>query len=183
MTRTNAINTLCINHMEDRSLLETMSNEQLIEQLDYYGESHDKIIDDRMKIKVNLQTEIEFNIDHLPTSNDDAITMINLLLTKANITNHSITHFDIYDADDTKYQTGIDMDDHFKRTWYKPVCPRGYDDCVCDPAYIKANHSKWYHDLYGDVSPEKAILVENGCMQRYVEDPDEEYYCYDDEDK
>lgn len=66
---------------------------------------------------------------------------------------------------------------------YRPVCPRGYTDCVCDPAYIKYYHPKWYKELYGDLSPEEAILGENGCMERYERDPDEKYHCYDDEDK
>ena len=66
---------------------------------------------------------------------------------------------------------------------YVPVCPRGYTDCVCDPGYIKFHHPEWYKDLYGDLSPEEAILVEGGCKERFLEDPDEKYYCYDDEDK
>ena len=38
-------------------------------------------------------------------------------------------------------------------------------------------------ELYGDKTPEEAIHEENGCMDRFINDPDEEYYCYDDEDK
>ncbi len=66
---------------------------------------------------------------------------------------------------------------------YKPVCPRGYMDCVRDPAYIKHHYPEWYADLYGDKTPEEAIHVENGCFSRFIEDPDERWYCYDDEDK
>ena len=66
---------------------------------------------------------------------------------------------------------------------YTPVCPRGYTDCVCDPAYIKHHHPEWYEELYGDKTPEEALNVENGCMERFKDDPNEEYYCYDDEDK
>ena len=66
---------------------------------------------------------------------------------------------------------------------YNPVCPRGYTDCVCDPAYMKYHHPGWYMELYGDKTPEEAIHEENGCMDRFINDPDEEYYCYDDEDK
>ena len=66
---------------------------------------------------------------------------------------------------------------------YIPTCPRGYADCVCDPAYIKFNYPDWYEELYGDITPEEAIHVKNGCYERFVKDPNEEYYCYDDEDK
>ena len=63
---------------------------------------------------------------------------------------------------------------------YMPTCPRGYKDCVCDPAYIKFYHPEWYKELYGDKTPYEAA---EECRQAAIEDPDEEYYCYDDEDK
>jgi hypothetical protein len=66
---------------------------------------------------------------------------------------------------------------------YKPVCPRGYDDCVRDPAYIKHHYPDWYEELYHDLPPEKAIYIHNGCYDHMQEDPNEEHYCYDDEDK
>lgn len=59
---------------------------------------------------------------------------------------------------------------------YKPVCPFGMNDCVCDPAYIKHCDPEWYDELYGDIPPEEA--VKHDCS-RYS-DPSE---CYDDEDK
>ena len=68
-------------------------------------------------------------------------------------------------------------------TEYLPVCPRGYASCVYDPAYIQYHHPEWYKELYGDMTPLEALRVENGCMDRYERDPDEKYYCYDDEDK
>lgn len=57
---------------------------------------------------------------------------------------------------------------------YVPVCPKGYKDCVCDPAYIKYYHSKWYTEMYGDKPPED--VAKESC------DLNDEY-CYDDEDK
>ena len=66
---------------------------------------------------------------------------------------------------------------------YKPVCPRGYIDCICDPAYIQHHCPEWYKKLYGDLTPTEALYVKNGCYERFVEDPDEEHYCYDEEDK
>ena len=63
---------------------------------------------------------------------------------------------------------------------YVPVCPRGYLDCVCDPAYIKYYHPEWYAKMHGDKTPEEAT---EKCRQKVIEDPDEENYCYDDEDK
>lgn len=66
---------------------------------------------------------------------------------------------------------------------YTPVCPRGYTDCVRDPAYIQYHYPEWYAELYGDLAPWQAILTAGGCLERTVEDPDEKYYCYDDEDK
>jgi hypothetical protein len=63
---------------------------------------------------------------------------------------------------------------------YAPVCPRGYLDCVYDPAYIHFHYPDWYKELYGDKTPEEAA---EKCRQKMLEDPDEENYCYDDEDK
>lgn len=65
-------------------------------------------------------------------------------------------------------------------TKYEPTCPRGYTDCVNDPAYIKSADDKWYKKLYGDKAPEEAA---EECRQKFMKDPDEKYYCYDDEDK
>ena len=70
---------------------------------------------------------------------------------------------------------------HFQA--YIPVCPRGYLDCIYDPAYIHFHYPDWYKELYGDLTPEEAINVPNGCMARFINDPDEKHYCYDDEDK
>ena len=53
---------------------------------------------------------------------------------------------------------------------YNPVCPFGYDDCVWDPAYIKANYPEWYTKLYGDKTPEEVGCDTDSCF-------------YDDEDK
>lgn len=64
--------------------------------------------------------------------------------------------------------------------YYKPTCPRGYVDCVYDPAYIHFHYPDWYKELYGDKTPEEAA---EKCRQKVLEDPSEEYYCYDDEDK
>lgn len=66
---------------------------------------------------------------------------------------------------------------------YKPACPRGFTDCVTDPAYIKFHYPDWYKELYGDMTPEEAIYRENGCWDSYQNDPEMNYYCYDDEDK
>ena len=71
----------------------------------------------------------------------------------------------------------------FVFTEYKPVCPRGYADCIYDPAYIKFHYPSWYEELYGNMSPEDAIHKEGGCCDKVKEDPEEENYCYDDEDK
>lgn len=57
---------------------------------------------------------------------------------------------------------------------YVPVCPQGYKDCVCDPAYIKCYHPKWYAKMYGNKLPEE--VINESC------NPEDEY-CYDDEDK
>lgn len=64
---------------------------------------------------------------------------------------------------------------------YIPTCPRGYSDCVNDPAYIKYTYPDWYKKLYGDISPEDA--AKQNCQKSVEDDPDEEYYCYDNEDK
>lgn len=66
--------------------------------------------------------------------------------------------------------------------YYKPVCPYGATDCVCDPAYIKYYYPDWYADSYGDKTPEEAIYVKNGCYDHFINDP-KHNYCYDDEDK
>ena len=67
-----------------------------------------------------------------------------------------------------------------KKVYYMPTCPRGYDDCVCDPAYVKVANPDWYKELYGDVPVSEAV---KSCIKRVEEDPNEEEYCYDDEDK
>lgn len=67
--------------------------------------------------------------------------------------------------------------------YYKPVCPRGYIDCVWDPGYIHFHYPDWYKKLYGDLAPKEAIKQEGGCLDKMNKDPDEKYYCYDDEDK
>lgn len=66
---------------------------------------------------------------------------------------------------------------------YNPLCPRGFNDCINDPAYIKFYHPEWYKELYGDMTPEEALCIENGCMESFKRDPEMNYYCYDDEDK
>ena len=64
---------------------------------------------------------------------------------------------------------------------YIPTCPRGYEDCVNDPAYVKYHDPEWYTEMYGDLTPEQ--VSERLCKKKVEEDPNEEYYCYDDEDK
>lgn len=58
---------------------------------------------------------------------------------------------------------------------YIPTCPRGHDDCVCDPAYIKYRDPEWYKELYGDKT------VYEAAQECRDTDPDED--CYDNEDK
>ena len=67
--------------------------------------------------------------------------------------------------------------------YYVPVCPRGYMDCIYDPGYIHFHYSDWYKELYGDLTPDQAIKKEGSCLDKMDRDPDEKYYCYDDEDK
>jgi hypothetical protein len=67
---------------------------------------------------------------------------------------------------------------------YVPICPRGFVDCVWDPAYILYTDPDWYKELYGDKTPLEALWVDGGCMEKIEKDPKmEKYYCYDDEDK
>ena len=61
-----------------------------------------------------------------------------------------------------------------RKKGYTHVCPKGFTDCVCDPAYIKYIDPEWYNELYGDLTPQEA--ADRHCN---VEDED----CYDDEDK
>lgn len=61
---------------------------------------------------------------------------------------------------------------------YTPVCPRGYLDCMSDPGYMKHNRPELYKEIYGDLSPEDAIKVSNGCLERVKVDPDEANWCY-----
>ena len=68
---------------------------------------------------------------------------------------------------------------HIKRS-YTPVCPRGYLDCVCDPAYMKAYHPDSYKDLYGDIEPQEAVKF--FCKKSVENDTYEELYCYESED-
>ena len=61
--------------------------------------------------------------------------------------------------------------------------PRGYADCVNDPAYILFYHPTYYKEIFGDKTPLEVLWIENGCMESYEKDPEMKYYCYDDEDK
>ena len=65
---------------------------------------------------------------------------------------------------------------------YQPVCPYGYEDCICDPGYIHYYYPDWYKDLYGNLTPKEAVLTDRGCMHLYNENKE---WCkaYDDEDK
>ena len=72
----------------------------------------------------------------------------------------------------------IRCDFYEEKPLYKAVCPRGFVDCVYDPAYIKFNYPDWYKELYDTLTPEEAIKVENGCYERSMKDPDMKYYCY-----
>ncbi len=68
-------------------------------------------------------------------------------------------------------------EDHPLRRYFQgyiPTCPQGYDDCVCDPAYIKVHYPEWYKELYGDITPEEASAQD--CDRNCLD-------CYDDEDK
>ena len=60
---------------------------------------------------------------------------------------------------------------------YIPTCPKGYEDCIYDPAYIKYRNSEWYKSLYGDLTPEQAS--KKSCAECFKEDSD----YYDNEDK
>ena len=66
----------------------------------------------------------------------------------------------------------------FKDVYYRPTCKFGCEDCIHDPAYIKATYPEWYNELFSELSPEEAAL---DCLHdcAYCTDGD----CYDDEDK
>lgn len=67
----------------------------------------------------------------------------------------------------------------FDWVYYKPTCTMGFDDCIHDPAYIKATYPDWYKELYGDLSVENACCHEDSpCV-----DCTEHHCYYDDEDK
>jgi len=63
------------------------------------------------------------------------------------------------------------MRSNFKE--YDITCPKGFEDCVYDPVYIKTYHPEWYKRLYGDITPEEASKI--SC--------DVNDSCYDNEDK
>jgi hypothetical protein len=65
----------------------------------------------------------------------------------------------------------------FKRIIYIPTCRYGCDDCIHDPAYIKATYPDWYAELYGKQSPEEAAKDPRGCAAC------SDANGYDDEDK
>ena len=63
---------------------------------------------------------------------------------------------------------------------YEPVCPRGYKNCVNDPAYIQYKNPSFYKKIWGNKTTYEAA---EECRTAVKEDPDEKYYCYDDEAK
>ncbi len=79
------------------------------------------------------------------------------------------------------YLDNMELHSATKQFFYTPLCPRGYSDCVCDPAYIHFMHPDWYEAMYGDKSPEE--VVRETCQKRVDEDTDGKFYCYDNEDK
>ena len=91
------------------------------------------------------------------------------------------THQSIPDASkEAPLPTTLVMEgsDQFKTVAYKPTCRHGQEDCIHDPAYIKATYPEWYADLYGDIEPECAALYERGCALCT-----DAHWLYDDEDK
>ena len=54
----------------------------------------------------------------------------------------------------------------FDWVYYRPTCKFGWDDCICDPAYIKATYPEWYERLYGGLDPETAAKCEGGCSNQ-----------------
>lgn len=66
----------------------------------------------------------------------------------------------------------------FKTVHYRPTCKFGCDDCICDPAYIKATYPEWYERLHGGLSPEVAAKCEGSCAVCTEDD-----CLYDNEDK
>lgn len=56
---------------------------------------------------------------------------------------------------------------------YKPICPKGYTDCINDPAYIKYYYPDWYTEMYRDKAPEE-VAITNCSNKRCF---------YDNEDK
>jgi hypothetical protein len=66
----------------------------------------------------------------------------------------------------------------FKTVYYKPTCKFGCEDCICDPAYIKATYPEWYERLHGGLSPEIAAECEGSCGVCTEDD-----CLYDNEDK
>lgn len=60
---------------------------------------------------------------------------------------------------------------------YIPTCRFNYMDCIHDPAYTFHYDKEWYHELYGDMTPEEAANDKEGCrLCKHGEH-------YDDEDK
>lgn len=66
----------------------------------------------------------------------------------------------------------------FKTVYYKPTCKFGCEDCICDPAYIKATYPEWYERLHGGLNPEVAAECEGSCAVCTEDD-----CLYDNEDK
>lgn len=66
----------------------------------------------------------------------------------------------------------------FDWVYYKPTCKFGCEDCIHDPAYIKATYPEWYERLYGGLDPETAAKCEGGCSACT-----EDNCYYDNEDK
>ena len=132
-----------------------------------------------MYAEIDISITIKLN----DIKTEDIQTVLSKTMSELGIKDYRATKTRIYEDDGTRLQQGIDCDNKFKETWYKHTCPRGYRDCISDPAYIRANHSAWYKEMYGDLEPEEVIKLEGNCLQRVKEDPNEEYYCSDDEDK
>ena len=59
-----------------------------------------------------------------------------------------------------------------KKPDYIPTCPYGYEDCISDPAYIRAYHPKWWEELGMPTECENADEYEESCSCRWYDDED-----------
>lgn len=120
-------------------------------------------------MKYNIGQKLPINIEgfmgiEIPC--DVKITGINYII-KVDLGNGQFSEMTLNEKELEEKIIGFPVLTYSEKGYYYPSCPYGYNDCVCDPMYIKEHYPEWYKDLGSPTKCEDCVDGEG----------------YDDEDK